>query len=172
VITADQSARACPVCGVFATRVKSRAVTRPRDLPCGERGLEPVWRKRRWYCTEPACPRKSFTEQVRQVPAGARITQRLREAAGHRVRDAGPTVVRAARDLPLSWPTVIDAFRTAGQEVTAAALEPVAVLGSTRPAAAGQWRQNPDTGRWEPVADCEGRALGNGRGGQCAPPDR
>ena len=117
-------------------------------LPCGERDLQLVWHKRRWYCTEPLCPRKSFTEQVRQVPARAGITQRLRRAAGQRVRDAGSTVVRAARDLCLSWPTVMDAFCTAGQEMTAAALEPVAVLGidETRRGRV-QWRQNPDTGR-------------------------
>jgi transposase len=115
LVTADHSARACPVCGVLATKVKGPAVTRPRDLPCGERDLQLVWHKRRWYCTEPLCPRKSFTEQVSQVPAGARITTRLREAAGRRVRDAGSTVVQAARDLRLSWPTVMDAFRIAGQ---------------------------------------------------------
>ncbi|MFS7880368.1 helix-turn-helix domain-containing protein, partial [Streptomyces asiaticus] len=120
----------------------------------GERDLQLVWHKRRWYRTEPLCPRKSFTEQVSQVPTGARITTRLREAAGRRVRDAGSTVVQAARDLRLSWPTVMDAFRTAGQQVTAAALEPVTVLGidETRRGRA-QWRQNPDTGRWEPVVD-------------------
>lgn len=154
VVTADEGARACPACGVFATKVKGPAVTRPRDLPCGERDLQVVWHKRRWYCTEPLCPRKSFTEQVRQVPAGARITQRLRQAAGRRVSDAGSTVVQAARDLRLSWPTVMDAFRTAGQEVTDVALEPVAVLGidETRRGRT-QWRQDPTTGRWEPVAD-------------------
>ena len=154
LVTTDHSARACPACGVLATKVKGPAVTRPRDLPCGERDLHLVWHKQRWYCAEPLCPRKSFTEQVRQVPAGARITQRLRQAAGQRVRDAGSTVVQAARDLRLSWPTVMDAFRTAGQEVTAAALEPVAVLGidETR-RGRPQWRQNPDTGRWEPAAD-------------------
>jgi hypothetical protein len=73
LVTADEQARACPECGVFATRVKGSALTRPRDLPCGQRGLQLVWHKRRWYCREPACPRKSFTEQVGQVPAGARI---------------------------------------------------------------------------------------------------
>ncbi|MGW0337725.1 ISL3 family transposase, partial [Streptomyces sp. NPDC003011] len=31
--TADASARACPACGVFASRVKGSATTRPRDLP-------------------------------------------------------------------------------------------------------------------------------------------
>nr|WP_275522537.1 transposase family protein [Streptomyces oceani] len=53
-----------------------------------------------------------------QIPAGARITTRLRARAGHRVRDAGSTVIQAARDLHLSWPTVMDAFRTAAREVT------------------------------------------------------
>ncbi|WP_409471406.1 ISL3 family transposase [Streptomyces sp. HC307] len=63
-------------------------------------------------------------------------------------------VVQAARDLGLSWPTVMDAFRAAGQAVTAAALEPVEVLGidETRRGRM-QWRQNPQTGRWEPAAD-------------------
>ncbi|MGW3510487.1 helix-turn-helix domain-containing protein [Streptomyces sp. NPDC000994] len=79
--------------------------------------------------TEPACPRRTFTEQVSQVPAEVRITERLRSAAGRRVCDAGSTVVQTARDLGVSWPAVMDAFRTAGQEVTAAALGPVEVLG-------------------------------------------
>jgi len=123
-------------------------------VPFGERGLELVWRKRRWYCSDPACPRRTFTEQVRQVPAGARITSRLREAAGRRVCDAGSTVVQAARDLRLSWPTVMNAFRTAGTQVTAAALEPVEVLGidETRRGRT-QWRKDPETGKWVPVAD-------------------
>ncbi|MEU6709114.1 hypothetical protein [Streptomyces wuyuanensis] len=34
--TADDRARACPACVVFATRVRGSAVTRPRDLPHGE----------------------------------------------------------------------------------------------------------------------------------------
>jgi hypothetical protein len=41
--TADESARACPACGVFASRVKGTATTRPRDLPYGQSGLEFFW---------------------------------------------------------------------------------------------------------------------------------
>ena len=128
--------------------------TRPRDLAHGERGLELVWRKRRWYCREPLCPTTSFTEQVRQVPARAWITRRLHAAAGRRVCDAGSKVIQAARDLHLSWPTVMEAFRTAGTEVTTAALEPVEVLGidETRRGRT-QWRHDPDTHRWERLAD-------------------
>ncbi|MCC9708304.1 transposase [Streptomyces sp. MNU76] len=68
--------------------------------------------------------------------------------------DAGSTIIQAGRDLHLSWPTVMDAFRAAGQAVTAAPLQPVQVLGidETRRGRA-QWRQNPDTGRWELAAN-------------------
>ncbi|WP_369265740.1 helix-turn-helix domain-containing protein [Streptomyces sp. R35] len=87
-------------------------MTRPRDLPYGESGLEFRWHKRRWWCREAGCPRRSFSEQIPQIPAGARLTARLRDTAGRRIRDAGSTVIQAARDLHLSWPTVMEAFRT------------------------------------------------------------
>ncbi|MFJ2263960.1 transposase family protein [Streptomyces sp. NPDC087844] len=69
--------------------MKGSATTRPRDLPYGERELEFLWHKRRWFCREPPCPRKSFTEQIPQIPAGARLTGRLRSAAGRRIRAGG-----------------------------------------------------------------------------------
>lgn len=50
--TADETARACPGCGVFADRVKGVVCTRPRDLPCGPGEVSLVWVKRRWYCRE------------------------------------------------------------------------------------------------------------------------
>ncbi|MFJ9483064.1 ISL3 family transposase [Streptomyces mirabilis] len=154
LITADEAARACPSCGVIASRVKGPAVTRPRDLPYGQRRLEFFWHKRRWWCREPKCPRKSFTESIAQIPAGARVTARLREAAGHRVRDAGSTVIQAARDLHLSWPTVMDAFRTSAREVIDAPLPEVKVLGidETRRGKT-KWEQDPDSGKWHLVRD-------------------
>ncbi|WP_385625414.1 ISL3 family transposase (plasmid) [Streptomyces sp. P8-A8] len=152
--TADERARACPACGVFATRVKGSAVTRPRDLPYGESGLEFRWHKRRWWCREPGCPRQSFTEQIPQIPAGARITMRLRGAAGRRIRDAASTVIQAARDLHLSWPIVMDAFRTVAHEVTEAPLPEVKVLGidETR-RGRPRWEQDPTTDEWRLTRD-------------------
>ncbi|MGI5518597.1 ISL3 family transposase [Streptomyces sp. CA-106131] len=154
LITADETARACPSCGTFASRVKGLVRTRPRDLSYGERGLELAWLKRRWYCHEPDCARKSFTEQVPQIPAGARITARLRRAAALRVRDAGSTVVQAARDLHVSWQAVMSAFRTASREVTEAELPGVEALGvdETR-RGRPRWEQDPDTGKWQLTRD-------------------
>ncbi|MFD4144569.1 ISL3 family transposase [Streptomyces sp. NPDC058572] len=150
----DETARACPECGVFASRVKGPATTRPRDLPYGGSGLEFFRHKRRWWCGEALCPRKSFTEQIEEIPAGARLTGRLRAWGGRRVRDAGSTVVQAARDLGLSWPVVMDAFRVAAREVAEAPLPRVGVLGidGTRRGRT-RWEQDPDTGKWKLVRD-------------------
>jgi len=85
--TQDETAAACPACGVFSQRVKEYVCSRPRDLPQGRARLDLRWGKRRWYCCEPACPRGSFTEAVASVPPRARITTRLREHAGQLVVD-------------------------------------------------------------------------------------
>nr|WP_241825570.1 transposase family protein [Micromonospora sp. CB01531] len=48
--------------GQRALKVKQWTTTRSRDLPVGGRTVRLRWRKRRWYCSTPGCPRKSFTE--------------------------------------------------------------------------------------------------------------
>jgi transposase len=64
VVADDESATACPSCGVFSTSVKGHAITRPRDIPYGQSPVHLVWHKRRWRCRERACPRGSFTESI------------------------------------------------------------------------------------------------------------
>jgi zinc-finger of transposase IS204/IS1001/IS1096/IS1165/Helix-turn-helix domain of transposase family ISL3 len=130
VATADETAAGCPTCGVVSTRVKQYVCTRPRDLPQGRTRMELVWRKRRWYCREPGCGRKSFTESMPAVPAGARITTRLREHAGELVVDGlCATVAAAGRMSGVSWPTAMDAVRAAAERVLHEAPGPVEVLG-------------------------------------------
>ena len=130
VATAAETAAACPTCGVISTRVKEYVCTRPRDLPQGRTRMELVWRKRRWYCREPWCGRKSFTESMPAVPAGARITTRLREHAGDLVVDGlCATVAAAGRMTGVSWPTAMDAVRAAAERVLDQAPDPVEVLG-------------------------------------------
>lgn len=128
--TADECASACPTCGVFARRVKGFVCTRPRDLCCGSGSVALVWRKRRWYCDEPLCPRKSFTESLPAVPSRARITSRLRAQAGDLVVDGITATVQAAGRLSgLAWATVMDAVRTQAERVLPAEADPVGVLG-------------------------------------------
>jgi transposase len=128
--TADETAAACPACGVFSTSVKEYVCTRPRDLPQGRTGLNLVWRKRRWYCRERLCARKSFTESVPSVPPGARITTRLREHAGELVVDGScATVAAAGRLTGVSWPTAMDAVRAVAEQVLEEESGPVETLG-------------------------------------------
>jgi transposase len=130
LVTADETARACPACGVFSCRVKEVVTTCPRDLPYGANGLRLVWVKRRWYCRERLCGRASFTESLPVLPARARITTRLRAEAGDRVKDGTcATVVASGRQLGLSWPTVMDALRQRAAPLLDDCPAPVEVLG-------------------------------------------
>ena len=69
VVTADETASACPSCGVLSVTLKGRVCTRPRDIPYGTRVLRLIWHKRRWRCKERLCPRASFTESLPAVRA-------------------------------------------------------------------------------------------------------
>lgn len=80
-------------------------LTRPRDLAVGGRFTLTQWRKRRWRCRTPECRRRTFTEQVGEVPAGARTTTRLRAALAVAVED-GRDQSEVAATHGVSWPTV------------------------------------------------------------------
>lgn len=69
----------CPACGVVSTRVHSRRSQRLRDIPVAG-PIVVVWVKRRFFCDEYLCPRRTFTEETAQVPRRARSTRRLRDA--------------------------------------------------------------------------------------------
>ncbi len=48
VFTDDEGAAACPVCGMFSTRVRQHRMTRPRNSPYGEQPLVVRWHKVQW----------------------------------------------------------------------------------------------------------------------------
>lgn len=134
------------MCGVFSTRVRPRRTTRPRDVPYGEAPLAVRWHKVQWACRERACPRRTFTEQIVEIPAGARLTGRLRRHVAAGVA-AGAAVSAACRGL-MSWP-IGHAAWVARADAQLAEPEPVRVLGidETR-RGRPTWAQDPDTGRW------------------------
>jgi transposase len=167
LVTTDPAARACPMCGTFATRVKERAVTRPRDLAHGGSAVQIRWHKRRWQCRETACERGSFTEQIAQIPARMRLTERLRTACGQAVVDGGRTVVQAGRDLGPTWPVVMRATRAFAERVLPEELLATEAIGIDetrrgRPV----WRFDEDSGKWELVADAWHIGFVDATGGQ------
>jgi hypothetical protein len=72
VVTADPTAAACPVCGVFSTSVRQYRTTAPKDPPTARRRLRARWRTAQHRCRESGCPRPAFTESIAELPPGAR----------------------------------------------------------------------------------------------------
>jgi len=96
VVTTDPTAAFCPACGVVSSSVRQRRTTSPRDVPYSEERLAVRWHKVQYACRERQCPRKAFTEQIAELPAGARITHRLRRQVGAAVGDGQAVSVAGA----------------------------------------------------------------------------
>lgn len=149
VVTADETAAACPGCGVVSTSVKERVITSPKDIPYGPHDIVVRWHKTRWRCREDYCDRSAFTEVIAQIPARARTTGRLRTQIGAAVGDAGRAVAEVAGAHGVSWPTAHRAF-VAHASALLVEPQPVAVLGidETR-RGKPHWSRRAATGRWE-----------------------
>jgi transposase len=155
LVTTDPHAARCPDCRQVSRWLKQHVTTTPRDLPHGGRSIQLRWHKRRWRCRNPDCARGSFTETTPAVPARHRLTTRLRAAAGAAVGDRGATVVQAARDYGMSWPTVWAATRAHAATVLPATPRPVWALGIDEiRRGRRRWRHNLVTGGWEVAVDC------------------
>lgn len=102
----------CPACGAASVRRKERRVQRLRDTPVAG-PIELVWAKRRFFCDEQKCARKSFTETTGQVPKYARSTARLKDALVTAVINSGRAISETAAAFGISWWLVQDAVNHA-----------------------------------------------------------
>src|SRR6478752_5471155 len=150
-VTAEETAAACPSCGVFSTSVKGRVTTSPRDIPYGEERIILRWNKTRWRCREDYCTRSSFTETIAQVPARVRTTRRLCTQIGAAIGDAARSVSEVAAAHGVSWPTAHRAFVAHAEKVLGEP-QPTPVLGidETR-RGKPRWERCTATGRWARV---------------------
>ena len=148
VVTAEETAAACPSCGVLSTSVKARVITSPKDIPYGLGQILVRWHKTRWRCREDYCDRGSFAEAIAQVPARSRTTVRLRTAIGAAIGDAARSVSEVADSHGVSWPTAHRAF-VAHAEALLAEPQPTPLLGidETR-RGKPRWQRCTETGRW------------------------
>ncbi|MGO4186984.1 transposase [Pseudarthrobacter sp. TAF60_1] len=92
----------CPSCGVISSRAKEGRCQRLRDIPVAGR-VQLRWDKRRWFCDEYLCERKSFCEATPQVPRRARSTRDLRETVLDAVITSGRAVSETAMAFGISW---------------------------------------------------------------------
>ncbi len=148
LVTDEDSAAACPSCGVLSTSVKECVSTRPKDIPYGEDRILLRWNRTRWRCREGYCTRGSFTEAIEQIPRRARTTGRLRTQIGAAIGAAARSVVEVAAGHGVSWPTAPRAF-VAHAEALLTEPAPVRVLGvdETR-RGKPRWERCQDSGKW------------------------
>jgi hypothetical protein len=110
VVEAIAEEDGCPDCGVVSKRVHSHSRQRLRDVPLPGSKQDPVELfvvKRRFACTERACPRWTFVHVNGEVPLRARVTTRLREAVLEAVVAGGRAVSAVAGGHGLGWWTVM-----------------------------------------------------------------
>ncbi|WP_315914420.1 ISL3 family transposase [Arthrobacter sp. lap29] len=92
----------CPGCGVIGTRRHSRRWQRVRNIPVAG-PVEVLWRKRRYFCDETLCERKTFFETTLEVPVRARSTRRLHGALVDAVVSSGRAATETAIAHGVSW---------------------------------------------------------------------
>ena len=66
------------------------------------------WHKIQYACREADCERRAFTEQIGELPAGARVTGRLRRQVADRIGEGLPVSIAGAGLL--GWPATHAAF--------------------------------------------------------------
>lgn len=113
VVTVESTTEpGCPGCGVVATRRHSGRLQRVRDVVVAGH-VDLWWAKRRWFCDQTGCARRTFSEATVQVPAYARSTTRLRAELVAAVIASGRAGSETARAHRVSWWLVSDAVTAA-----------------------------------------------------------
>jgi len=120
MLVSCQSAACCPLCTESSTRVHSHYRRTLQDLPWGPLRVQLHLQMRRFFCQNPACPRKIFTEPLTGLTErSSRRTRRLREALlviGWALGGQAGARQCAAHAMPISRTTLLSLFRHWGSE--------------------------------------------------------
>ncbi|MGH9205767.1 MAG: ISL3 family transposase [Acidimicrobiales bacterium] len=105
----------CPTCGAIA-KVKDRPDVELVDLPAFGRSTRLVWNKVRWWCAEPDCAMKSWTEEDRRIAAPRMaMTDRAGRWVTEQVGRCARSVSEVAKELGCDWHTINDAVVSYGE---------------------------------------------------------
>lgn len=104
----------CPGCGVVAV-AHDRVSVEYRDLPAFGRPVRLIWHKRRWRCEDTACPRCTWTETSALLSSRCLLTRRAGLECCLQVGLNARPVAQMARELWVSWHTVINAVCEHGE---------------------------------------------------------
>ena len=123
VVETEPAPAGCPGCGVLAIG-HGRLRVRHRDLPVAGRPAVLVWRKRRWRCPEPACPKQTWVEVSPELPSRRVLTRRAAiEIAVTLATTAGAAVAPVAARFGIAWGTAWASFTACAAPGVVAALD-------------------------------------------------
>jgi transposase len=110
VLSTQRTCR-CPLCGAESDAVHSRYQRRISDLPCVGQPIRLLLTVRKFFCHNPLCARKIFTERLPAfVEPWAQMTIRLKEAIsalGLATSGSLGTRLSARLGIATSWMTIL-----------------------------------------------------------------
>jgi hypothetical protein len=110
-VIATHPSSCCPLCAQCSFSIHSHYQRTAGDVPCGGRRVQLLLGVRRFYCRNPACQRKVFTERLPTfIEPWARMTIRLchaLQAIGLATSGKGGARLAARLGLPTSRQTIL-----------------------------------------------------------------
>lgn len=102
----ESSSAICPNCHTLSPSIKDHEYYWIIDKPIESIPIQLVIKKRRFFCDNPYCSKKSFTEEIPGLPQKSSYTQNFKEFLGELHRDMDyPTIKRhLARRYKLNLP--------------------------------------------------------------------
>lgn len=74
-----RTSSSCPVCSKLSSRIHSQYTRKAQDLPIGDKSVELLILTKRWFCDQPDCQVKIFTERYDWLSSNGRRTTRTEE---------------------------------------------------------------------------------------------
>jgi transposase len=110
-VTSHRSSSPCPQCSTPSSAIHSLYRRQPQDLPSIGRPIRLVFTVRKFFCRNPNCCRKVFTERLPDfIEASSRLTKRLRTAVqeiGFATGGKGGERLSDKLAIPISEATVL-----------------------------------------------------------------
>jgi transposase len=110
---------ACPDCQQPSSRIHSRYIRTPRDLPLSEQQVRLRLLVRRFFCSSPECPRRTFAERLPNLlPLRAQRTSRFTHALqtlGFALGGRPAARTASKLRLPVSRMTCVRVLRASAQ---------------------------------------------------------
>jgi transposase len=113
-VTSYRATSPCPQCSTPSSAIHSLYRRHPKDLPCAGRPIRLVFTVRKFFCRNPDCSRKVFTERLADfIETSSRLTKRLRTAIqdiGFATGGKGGEQLGDKLAMPISETTVLSSL--------------------------------------------------------------